>query len=198
MKELHIESLSDFINFVKKATYESELETLNALCATTKDDSVQVARLRAAWVAGSEALQSFAKTSATEGDMDAPLGDPTLRELQSNWQKIYHLTLPICLDPIDALVSRLYREFRRVCPTVIPVEKARAIYSNGATRMVSTRHSGVHGSNYPNSSVLHRSRTRGHDQLHDVTLVFARRLCVASSSSNIFRTHYHVCMHEYV
>ena len=124
-----VESLSDFIRMVKADDYEDELLPFVQACPATKDNLVQLARLRAAWVAGNAAIKKLSENADGHGDIEAPLPDPTLRELNEAWTRTYNMSLSIRLDPTDPLISRLYREYRRVTPSVIPVEKAKAVYS---------------------------------------------------------------------
>lgn len=127
---LGIETLSDFVNYVTADKYEEELVPVRDGCEKTRGNPVALARLRAAWRAGSAALRQLENRQASGqrlDDLDDPLPEPLVTELKAQWDKNYRLTLEAHLAPADSLVGRLYREFHRNCATVIAVAKVRSL-----------------------------------------------------------------------
>ena len=61
---LGISSLEDFVHYVAREKYEAELIDLVNSCQATKDSRLVVARLRAAWKAGAEAIETAASLTS--------------------------------------------------------------------------------------------------------------------------------------
>ena len=63
-------------------------------------------------------------------DIEAPLTVKDVESMQAAWDSRYNIALTMFLAPADPLVSRLFREFRTVTPTLIAVERIKSVYMN--------------------------------------------------------------------
>ena len=127
---LGLSSVSDFLGLVTTAGYESELKTQVLDLSPAKDDVLQLSRLRAAWREGSLLLEK-ARKRRLEGvleDADEPLDARTHDDLLSQWKSTYQLQLPIHAMPSDTLLGRVYREFQRGAPTLIPAKQMQSLF----------------------------------------------------------------------
>ena len=136
--KLGIESVADFVGLVNSQAYESELKTLIVDKSACKDDLVQLSRLRNAW-REAQLLVDKSRKRRLEGiadDCDDPLDSGTQENLLQSFQAMYGVKLNMHLTPSDALLGRVYREFTRNAPTVIPAKKIMSLYkaSAGASR----------------------------------------------------------------
>ncbi len=130
---IKIVTLEDFIHVVSQADYEKELAEIVAQTSfATKvadqlvPDKLQVARLRAAYRAGVEALKIADQPASNEPDM--PVAPQAVAELEREWRTVYgtHLVFDVHLTPADALLARYHREFRRKSATCIPLGKMKS------------------------------------------------------------------------
>ena len=136
--KLGIESLSDFVGLVDSQSYESELKTLIVDKSACKDDLVQLSRVRNAWKEAHMTVEKSRKRRI-EGivdDCDDPLDSGTQETLLKTFNTMYGVTLNMHMMPSDTLLGRVYREFCRGAPTVIPAKKIMSLYkaSAGASR----------------------------------------------------------------
>ena len=82
MKTLKLETLTDFVFWVKEDNWASELESkvvapaVAAKCNEADTADLALARVRAAWYAGNKALRSSAPRQLTE-DEEAPMSSQT-------------------------------------------------------------------------------------------------------------------------
>ena len=126
-----MQSLSDFVNFVKIAAYEEELEALVKKVTGFADSNIEVARMRAAWRVASSTIKATESKQATgtkHCDLDDPLDTYIADDLQTRWDARYPLLLHMMLCPSDSLVGRVYREIKRNTATVISMQKVKSLH----------------------------------------------------------------------
>ena len=127
---LGLSCISDFVGLVTTAGYESELKSQVLDLSPVKGDVLQLARLRAAWREGSLLLEK-ARKRRLEGaleDADEPLDTQTQEDLLTQWKNTYQLQLSIHAMPSDTLLGRVYREFQRGAPTLIPAKRMQSLF----------------------------------------------------------------------
>ena len=62
--------------------------------------------------------------------MEAPLDPEDKESMSKAWTARYGIRLTMWLDPADPLVNRLYREYRRNTPSLIPVARVKSVYTD--------------------------------------------------------------------
>ena len=87
-----------------------------------------MARFKAAYAAGLEALkQSKAVALKSAEELEEPIPEAILAQLQCEWQETYSTVLDPHLEPADALRGRVWREFTRRTMTVLEVKKIKSL-----------------------------------------------------------------------
>ena len=127
---LGLSSISDFVGLVTTAGFETELKTQVLDLSPAKDDVLQLSRLRAAWREGFLLIEK-ARKRRLEGvleDGEEPLDIQTHEDLLAQWKTTYQLQLSIHAMPSDALLGRVYREFQRGAPTLIPAKRMQSLF----------------------------------------------------------------------
>ena len=139
--ELGLASIADFVSVVAATQYEAELKTLVNPCAAAKDSAVQISRLRQAWLAASRADERLQRESQQGNeDIESPLNKTQTQDLEREWEQRYHVTVELRLTGAYSLISRLFREFRRMTPSLLAIRKIRSMLTTlepRATRKVS-------------------------------------------------------------
>lgn len=134
-----VDDLSDFSSMFTQGGYEEEAKTfrdkIEVLKTAARD--IDVARLRKAILMARGVLNRAPPTKEAPtpepADIESPLAVKDSESIQAAWDSRYNITLTMFLAPADPLVSRLYREFRSVTPTLIAVERVKSVYmSNDA------------------------------------------------------------------
>ena len=128
--DLGVESLSDFVNLVGAKSAEEQLSSLVLEQSPEKGKPIQLSRLRSAWREGQLLLQQGRKRRL-EGfaeDPDEPLDETTSESLQTKWQRMYGHRPDIRLTPSDVLLGKVYREFYRGAPTLIPMGRVTSLF----------------------------------------------------------------------
>ena len=75
-----------------------------------------------------EVLRDVSSSAApTAVELEQPLGDQERDALDKAWSVSPGIIFEIHMDPADALIGRVYREWKRGCPSIIPVEKVRSL-----------------------------------------------------------------------
>ena len=131
-----IEDLSDFSASFTQTGYEKEAETFRNKSEELKklDKQIDVARLCKAIIMARAVLNRPAPgkeaPAPQPADIEAPLTVKDVESMQAAWDSRYNIALTMFLAPADPLVSRLFREFRTVAPTLIAVERIKSVYMN--------------------------------------------------------------------
>lgn len=120
-------TLEDFVYLVAHDSWESGIQTLVDAVPEFKDQKILVARIKAAWSTGKEALKQAAVPSTKASDLDEPLPDNTLKALNHDWTKRYNIQFDPTLEPSEALRSRVYREFKKGQMTVVEAKKVKSM-----------------------------------------------------------------------
>ena len=130
LTDLGVESLSDFVNLVDAKSAEEQLATIVLDQSPEKGKAIQLSRLRSAWQEGQLLLQQGRKRrlEGISEDPDEPLDETTSESLQTNWQRMYGHRPDICLMPSDVLLGKVYREFQRGAPTLIPIRRVTSLF----------------------------------------------------------------------
>lgn len=118
------------MGLVTTAGFETELKTQVLDLSPAKDDVLQLSRLRAAWREGFLLIEK-ARKRRLEGvleDGEEPLDIQTHEDLLAQWKTTYQLQLSIHAMPSDALLGRVYREFQRGAPTLIPAKRMQSLF----------------------------------------------------------------------
>ena len=130
---LQMESIPDFVKFVPAATYEEAWEkVLTAIKDPPLGDAlgIQCSRVRQAWEAATDAKSNAdsAKGALSDADWEAPLPEHTIKDLREAWARRYaDHQWGIRLQPADALIARLWREYNKGQPTIMDVAKCKAL-----------------------------------------------------------------------
>ena len=114
----NLECLDDFVNYVPVSDTtkaEQRLEVMVNAVEASKDSGIHQARVRAAWYAARDALKFNSESAASrdDEDMDKPIPEGTLHDMQTQWDETYHIMIEQFLDPSDSLRGRTWREFRK-------------------------------------------------------------------------------------
>ena len=130
--KLQCESLSDFYLIVNEKTWEDEIYThfeSNEATNTVATKPIIFARTKAAWIAARKAVKGMLESASSDSpeDFETPLPDPTKEQLDKNWKALNYPSFSIYLTPADSLKGRCYREMAKIVPTIIPVERAKAL-----------------------------------------------------------------------
>ena len=134
-----VDDLSDFSSMFTQSGYEDEAKTFRDKVEELKtlDMQIDVARIRKAILMARSVLNRAPPTKEAPtpepADIESPLAVKDSETIQAAWDSRYNIALTMFLAPADPLVSRLYREFRSVTPTLIAVERVKSVYmSNDA------------------------------------------------------------------
>ena len=129
MGPLKLECTADLAGFFSESDYSQGVVAEILDHTPMKGDRLQRSRLRTAWELCRADLKLALQTKATgevEVDWDRPL-DPDLQKTQEKtFFGIYNLKFEPASYPSDALFGRVYREFRRKCPSVMELSKVRS------------------------------------------------------------------------
>ena len=123
--KLGVESLQDFVGLVDSTSSEAEIKSLIVDKSACKDDLVQLSRVRNAWKEAHGQVEKTRKRKL-EGlveEGDDPLDTSTQESLLESFGSTYGIKLTMHEMPADSLLGRVYREFQRGAPTMIPARK---------------------------------------------------------------------------
>ena len=130
-----IDTLEDFCYLVRSTEWEQSLEDLVRGCPSLKDNRIAVARFKAAYETGMQAIRQVSQVAkASPESMDEPLPESTNAQLNKDFKAKYGIELDPHLDPCDALRARVYREFRKGSITVLDVKKVRNIMASSVPK----------------------------------------------------------------
>lgn len=121
---LKMENLDDFINYVNEDKAKQELADIVQGCNAVKNDQIQVARLRTAWIVAKAAI---VESGVKEEELDSPLLASQSQQLEQAWKLRYPFEIDIYLTPADSLLGRVYREFKKRQPTVLSIAKVKSV-----------------------------------------------------------------------
>ncbi|CAE7505196.1 unnamed protein product [Symbiodinium necroappetens] len=127
-----IETLDDFIFMINKKEWESSVAAFCQEVPSIKDNRLALARVKAAWQAGSVAIESSQQSAIKhQGDLDLddPLPEATMQTLQSDWKRTYSFIIEPHLEPADSLRGRVHREFKRRSMSVLDARKIKTVVS---------------------------------------------------------------------
>jgi len=138
MDVLQLQSVTDYVNYVEHAKYESELQVF-ILDTLPKIDGqphpltssrIQLTRLRTAWEQAFSAHEKKKKRrlEGTVEDQEESLDEMTRSDLLNAFIALHSLSPSMHLMPSDSLLGRVYREFERGTMTMMPVKKAISLY----------------------------------------------------------------------
>ena len=132
-EEEGVENLVEFSSFFTKDGYEEEAVTFRNKVDSLKTRQIEVSRLRTAILLARAVIDRPTRAPESNGvaiDMEAPLDPEDKESMAKAWTARYGVRLSMWLDPADPLVNRLYREFRRNTPSLIPVTRIRSVYTD--------------------------------------------------------------------
>ena len=132
MKE-GVEDLMEFSNYFTKDGYEAETISLRDKVESLQGKQIEVSRLRTALLLARGVIQRPTpnkEATAPTIDMEGPLDPMEMESMAKSWTGRYGIVLSMWLDPADPLVNRLFREFRKNTPTLIPVTRIRSVYAD--------------------------------------------------------------------
>ena len=130
-----IDTLEDFCYLVRSTDWEKSLEDLVLACPSLKDNRIAVARFKAAYETGMQAIKQASQVAKPSPEtMDEPLPESTNTQLTKDFKAKYGIELDPHLDPCDALRARVYREFRKGSITVLDVKKVRNIMASSVPK----------------------------------------------------------------
>lgn len=100
---------------VEAQDWEKSVGELVKAVSSLATNRIAIARFKASYEAGSQAIKNAAQASSKSGpdNMDEPLPEATLKQVQRDFQARYNVTFDPALDPADALRARVYRQFRK-------------------------------------------------------------------------------------
>jgi len=143
-----METLSDFVRGFRAEKYERQLEAFNDRVndEAVKGRRVSQARLKAAWLAGSEALKNQVTVANSSSgavkedprDWEDPLPVMDHQSMNENFKTAYNIVIEDHLYPCDGLQARVWREFRRCTLTVTEVGKMRSLLMEKAGKSSET------------------------------------------------------------
>lgn len=125
-----VETLADLAAFFTKKEYEAETTTYRKKIDEVKEMRVQDARLRTAFLIAVAAMETDTADpkKKVEADVEAPLEEDDKKSMLEAWAKRYDMPLSMYMDPADPLVNRLWREYRAVTPSLLPVERVKSTF----------------------------------------------------------------------
>jgi hypothetical protein len=130
-----VTDINEFASYFTIGNYEAEAsDFIKDRQAALATKPVEAARLRTAiLLARGVIARPEDKPPASEQaivDMEGPLEPEEKESMAKAWTQRYGTTLTMWLDPADPLVNRLWREFRRNTPTLIPVGRVKSVYTD--------------------------------------------------------------------
>ena len=131
IKQHGIETLEDYIYLAPRDQWEQHLTKLVDAVTSLRSKPVVLARFKAAFEAGTQALKQANTTPAklTQDMLDEVLPETTLQNITRDFRAKYNLEPDAFLEPSDGLRSRVYREFRRGTMTVLEARRIKSILS---------------------------------------------------------------------
>jgi len=132
-----LETLDDFIFMARQDKWEDSIEEMVKAVPSVKDNRVALARFKAAWECGNQAIKLAASTAAKTSDasMDEVLPESTMATVTRDFRAKYGIEVEAQLEPADALRSRIYREFRKGTMAVLEVKKIRSVLTQANPRV---------------------------------------------------------------
>ena len=140
VKQHNLETLEDFVYLVEAQDWEKSVGELVKAVSSLATNRIAIARFKASYEAGSQAIKNAALASSKSGpdNMDEPLPEATFNQVQRDFQARYNVTFDPALDPADALRARVYREFRKGLVSVIPIRSVKSILSSSVPKTQET------------------------------------------------------------
>ena len=140
--ELEVDCLSDFVKLTTEAKEREDLKDMADAVESCTDKVTQLSRIRNAWeIAFHTHKLSLPSSSQVVGEPSVPIDDTlpatVTLQLKADWTKRYGegaFEPHMHLVPSDQLLARLYREFQKGTPTIIPVEKSKSAFVAGQPR----------------------------------------------------------------
>lgn len=140
VKQHNLETLEDYVYLVEAQDWEKSVGELVKAVSSLATNRIAIARFKASYEAGSQAIKNAALASSKSGpdNLDEPLPEATFNQVQRDFQARYNVTFDPALDPADALRARVYREFRKGLVSVIPIRSVKSILSSSVPKTQET------------------------------------------------------------
>ena len=126
-----LKTLREFVAIWRRSKYESQIKRwIKKNVAEFKDKLVEIGRLRLAWKAAHDLIQSTEKVetrSAEWKDWEDPLPSGEKEKMEEDFNNTYHVVFDNYLYPGDPLVNRIWREFHCWAMTVTQISQMKSI-----------------------------------------------------------------------
>ena len=139
-KQHGIETLEDYVYLIPRDQWEQRLTKLVDAVTSLRSKPVVLARFKAAFEGGTQALKQANTTPAklTQDMLDEVLPETTLQNVTKDFRLKYNLEPDAFLEPSDGLRSRVYREFRRGTMTVLEAKRIKSILAQSSPKSQET------------------------------------------------------------
>ena len=130
------ETLDDFVFMVRQDKWEDSVEEMVDKVPSVKGNQVALARFKAAFECGSQAIKLAAAVNPkTTEELDTVLPEATMATVSRDFKAKYGFDVEAALEPADSLRSRLYREFRKGTMSVIEVKKIKSVLTQSGPKL---------------------------------------------------------------
>ena len=131
-----IETLEDFIFLVPKKDTDKGVQSLVDAVAALKGKPIVLARFKAAYESGTQAVKQANQLPAKgSSDLDGLLPESTLATVSKDFRARYNIEIDAALEPSDTLRSRVYREFKKQTMTVIEARRIKSVLEQSGPRL---------------------------------------------------------------
>ena len=131
-----IETLEDYVFLIPKEGAEHGIKDLVEAIPALKNKPIVLARFRAAYEAGMQAVKQASQLPAKgTNELDELLPESTMATLSKDFRNRYNTEVDAALEPSDTLRSRVYREFKKQTMTVIEARRIKSLLEQAGPRL---------------------------------------------------------------
>lgn len=135
LKHHGIETLEDFVFLVPKDDTDKGIKALVDGVQALRDKPIVLARFKAAYESGLQAVKQASQPAAKSSDMDEILPESTMATIAKDFRTRYNFDIDASLEPSDTLRSRIYREFKKQTMTVIEARRIKSVLEQAGPKL---------------------------------------------------------------
>ena len=131
-----IETLDDFVFMIQSSDTDKTVLEMAQAVKETKDNRVALARLKAAYESGTQAIRLASSVTSKSSDaVDEPLPESTAATISKDFFARFGIEIDAALEPADTVRARFYREFRKNTMTVIEIRKVKNMLTQSGPKI---------------------------------------------------------------